>query len=91
MSAPRWRQGQDVAARRLEDEVVLVNLRTNHIYSLNATGSRLWELLDPPRTRDEVVEAMLGEFDVERTALEREADELLSSLEEASLVVTDGD
>jgi coenzyme PQQ synthesis protein D (PqqD) len=87
----RWRQGEDVAARRLEDEVVLVNLLTNHIYSLNATGSRVWELLDVPRTRDELVNALVEEFDVEQTTLERETDELLASLAAANLVLTDGD
>jgi hypothetical protein len=90
VSGARWRQGDDVAARRLDDEVVLVNLKTNQIYSLNETGSRLWELLDPPRTREEVVEVLFGEFEVERPVLERETDELLRSLEEASLVVGDG-
>jgi len=91
VTALRWRQGEDVAARRLEDEVVLVNLRTNHIYSLNATGSRLWELLDAPRTRAELVEALVGEFEVERATLEHDTDRLLSELEEARLVEHDGD
>jgi Coenzyme PQQ synthesis protein D (PqqD) len=91
VTSQRWRRGADVAARRLEDEVVLVNLKTNHIYSLNAIGSRVWELLDAPRSRDEVVEALLAEFDAERATVERETDELLASLEEASLVVADGD
>jgi hypothetical protein len=91
MSAQRWRRGADVAARRLEDEVVLVNLRTNHIYSLNATGSRVWELLDQPRSRDEVVDALVEEFEVDRGTLERETDELLSSLHEANLVAAGGD
>lgn len=91
MTEQRWRRGDEVAARRLEDEVVLVNLQTNHIYSLNATGARVWELLDVPRTRDEVVDALLGEFDVARQTLESETDELLSSLAEAKLVTRDGD
>ena len=91
MSEARWRQGADVAARRLEDEVVLVNLQTNHIYSLNATGSRVWELLDVPRTRAEVVDALVTEFDVERPTIERETDELLASLSDAQLIASDGD
>ena len=91
MSEARWRQGADVAARRLEDEVVLVNLQTNHIYSLNATGSRVWELLDVPRTRAEVVDALVAEFDVERATIERETDELLASLSDAQLIASDGD
>jgi hypothetical protein len=33
---------RDVVARRLKDEIVLVHLRTNRIYSLNRTGARFW-------------------------------------------------
>jgi hypothetical protein len=29
--ARRWRQGTEVAAQRVDDRVVLVNLQTNHI------------------------------------------------------------
>jgi hypothetical protein len=87
----RWRQGDQVAARRLEHEVVLVNLQTNHIYSLNTTGSRLWELLADRPTRGQIVDALATEFDVGRPTLEQETDQLLASLAEARLVVADGD
>jgi Coenzyme PQQ synthesis protein D (PqqD) len=86
VSERRWRQGEDVAARRVDDRVVLVNLQTNHIYSLNATGSRLWDLLGVARSRDELVAVLLQEFAVERTQLERETDSLLRELEGANLV-----
>jgi len=33
---------RDVVARRLEDEIVLVHLQKNRIYSLNRTGARFW-------------------------------------------------
>jgi hypothetical protein len=87
----RWRRGEEVAARRLDDRVVLVNLRTNHIYSLNATGSRLWELLDVARSRDELVAALRDEFEVAPEQLERETDSLLAELEQASLVSSGDD
>ena len=35
----------DVVFRRLDDEVVLVNMKTNLIYALNPTAARFWELL----------------------------------------------
>lgn len=92
MSEPvRWQQEKEVAARRIDDQVVLVNLQTNHIYSLNATGSRVWELLDVARSRDELVAALREEFEVDEGTLERETDELLASLEEAKLVTAGGD
>ena len=75
-----------MAARRVDDRVVLVNLQTNQIYALNATGSRLWELLEVARSRDELVSELLAEFEIERAALERETDSLLADLEAASLV-----
>jgi hypothetical protein len=87
----RWKQEKEVAARRIDDQVVLVNLRTNHIYSLNATGSRAWELLNVARSRDELVAALGEEFEVDQGTLERETDELLASLEEAKLVTAGGD
>jgi len=91
LTGRRWRQGEEVAARRVDDRVVLVNLQTNHIFSLNATGSRVWELLDVARSRDELVAALQKEFEVDPQELERETDTLLASLEEASLVSSDGD
>jgi Transglutaminase-like superfamily/Coenzyme PQQ synthesis protein D (PqqD) len=35
----------DVVWRWVDDEAVLVNVKTNRIYSLNPTGARLWELI----------------------------------------------
>ena len=67
-----------------------MNLETNHIYSLNATGSRLWELLADQPTREELVDALASEFDVGRATVEQEADDLLASLNEAKLVSADG-
>jgi len=76
----------DVAARRLGDEIVLVNLRTNLIYELNRTGARLWELLAEGCDRREIERRMLTDFDVAEETLRTEIDELLASLLEAGLV-----
>jgi hypothetical protein len=85
----RWRQAADVAARRVDDRVVLVNLQTNHIYSLNTTGSRLWDQLTEARTRDDLVSELKSELDGDPEEIARETDRLLGELEEASLVAVD--
>jgi hypothetical protein len=86
----RWRQAADVAARRVDDRVVLVNLQTNHIYSLNTTGSQLWDRLNEARTRDDLVSELRSELDGDPEEIARETDRLLGELEEASLVTVDG-
>jgi len=65
------RTSPDVVARRLEDEIVLVNLTTNRIFSLNRTGGRYWELLDEGLEQEVIVGRLLDEFDVDRPPLEQ--------------------
>lgn len=79
----------DVAARRLGDEIVLVNLRTNLIYELNPTGARVWELLVEGCDRPEIERRLLADFDVAEETLRAEIDELLASLLEAGLVTAE--
>jgi len=80
------RPRSDVVSRRLGDEVVLVNLRTNRIYSLNRTGARLWELLVEQAERSTIEATMLEEFDVDPSELHNEIDKLLGELAQAGLV-----
>jgi Coenzyme PQQ synthesis protein D (PqqD) len=86
----RLRPAEDVVARRLGDETVVVNLRTNLIYELNRTGARLWELLADGCDRPELERRLAREFDVEADTLRREIDALLSSLLAAGLVTDAG-
>ena len=58
----RIRPHADVVARRVGDETVLVQLGRNEIFSLNATGSRLWELVANGSTLGEAQERLLAEF-----------------------------
>jgi Coenzyme PQQ synthesis protein D (PqqD) len=76
----------DVIARRVDDQVVLVNLRTNKIYALNRTGARAWELLEEGRSRGEIAGALLEEFDVESDEVEAELDGLFAHLGGEGLV-----
>jgi Coenzyme PQQ synthesis protein D (PqqD) len=88
-SDARLRPAADVVARRLDDNTVLVNLRTNLIYELNHTGARLWELIVEGCDRGELERRMLQEFAVDDETLSAEVTALLDSLREAGLVTAD--
>lgn len=83
---PGFRPEPDVVGQRLGEEMVLIHLRTNHIYELNRTGARFWELLtaglDPARIR----QSMLSEYGVDEAHLDREISTLLSSLHREQLI-----
>ena len=55
---PALQPDPDVISRRIDAGTVLINLRTNKIYELNATGSRIWELLKDGRTVAEMQAAL---------------------------------
>jgi hypothetical protein len=78
-----------VVSRRLDDQTVLVKLRTNRIFELNRTGARLWELLEEAPSESQIVTGLLAEFDVSQEQLEREVRALLDSLLEEGLIGSD--
>jgi hypothetical protein len=80
----------DVVARRMHEEVVLVHLRTNRIYTLNSTAGRFWELLDSGMGREAVKRALGEEFDIDGVDLDQEIDIVIDELLRQGLVVSDG-
>ncbi len=75
-----------VLSRRLGEELVLVHLDTNQIYTLSATGGRFWELLSEGRDRDTVEASLRAEFDVSGEEVGVEIDRLLVDLARLDLV-----
>jgi hypothetical protein len=86
----RWKPGPDVLAERLEDQVVLVHLRSNRMFELNRTGARMWELLEAGGDVEEIRRSLRAEFAVDAERLEREMDALLAELSRERLII-DGD
>ena len=76
----------DTVSRHFGDEMVVVHLQTNRIYSLNRTGARLWSLLSDGHDRDGIVARLAEEFDVREDVVGREVDVMLASLREECLV-----
>src|SRR5258706_2582761 len=72
------RQSPDVVSSRLGDAGVLVNLRTNRILELNATGIRIWELIGDGQVVSGIARQLLEEFDVAPEQLEAELSRLVA-------------
>jgi hypothetical protein len=83
------RTNPDVVARQMDEEVVLVHLRTNRIYTLNATAARFWALAESGLDRDAIKRALRAEFDVEDSQLDSEIEALVSELSTEELLMPD--
>ncbi|OFV95355.1 MAG: hypothetical protein A3F68_12365 [Acidobacteria bacterium RIFCSPLOWO2_12_FULL_54_10] len=77
---------QDVVFREIDGEGVLLNLKTGIYFGLNATGTRIWNLIEQHGSLLNVAEAMKSEYDVNPTILEQNLIELMGQLLERGLV-----
>ena len=76
-----------VTAERVDGGSVLVHLETNEIFELNATGSRIFELLRSQKSRSEIGQALVEEFEIESVTAERKLDEFLAELRRRKILV----
>lgn len=75
-----------VLVRQLDGESVLLNLESERYFGLDATGTRMWELVTTEPNVGLAFEKLLAEFDVEAEPLRNHLNELLSGLVENGLL-----
>lgn len=83
----RFRPSPDAVATRAGEEIVVVDVKSDRIYSLNRTAARAWELMCADCDRAEVERRLLQEFDVTREELAEAIDDLIGSLTLNGLLV----
>jgi len=71
----------------LSDGAVLLNLQTKRYYSLNETGTRIWEMVQQTADEESIVATLLNEYEVEETMARAEVRRILDELIEAQLIV----
>jgi hypothetical protein len=86
MDSVELRPHPDVVSRQVGEELVLVHLKTNRIYSLNRTGTRLWELLGSGCGREALERQLLDEFDVDEAQLREEIEGRLAEFAREGLL-----
>ena len=63
---------EDVLFRELDDEAVLLNLKTGTYFGLNPAGLRIWQLIGQGQSLRQALEVLRVEFEVEADVVERD-------------------
>jgi len=56
---------EDQLSTDLDGEAVTLALKSGRYYSLNDTGTRIWNLVQEPRTVNEIRDVILAEYEVD--------------------------
>ena len=91
MSRPVTRDALIVASDsqvscEVRGEAVILGLDRGIYYGLNPVGARIWELVQRPRTLEEITHAIVEEFEVEPERAGTDAHRLLQELQALNLV-----
>jgi hypothetical protein len=84
---------EDVVAREIEGEIILVPLVSgmgdleDELYSLNETGRAIWRKLDGVRPLAQVVADLAAEYEADPGIVERDVAGLLEELLKRKMVV----
>ena len=81
-----YRQDDSIVSRRIEDEVILVPIRQRTadlegIYTLNETGSRIWELIDGSASLGQICAVIADEYEISREQAGLDLEEFIVDLE----------
>jgi len=71
---------EDVVFRELDEEAVLLNLKTGIYFGLNPVGTRIWQLISEQRSLARVLDEMQREYSIDRQILEKDLLDLATEL-----------
>ncbi len=77
---------KDHISRNLDGEEIILNLSSGVYCGLNEVGSRIWALIQEPRSVKDILNTLLKEYNVKSDKCERELLQLLQQLSENDLI-----
>jgi hypothetical protein len=72
----------------LNDEVAILDIKNALYFGLNDVGAHIWQLLDEPRSVEQICGSIAEEFDVVPTACREDVLRFLAGMQEAGLIET---
>lgn len=73
------REGDWLSAK-VGDQLVMMSASEGKYLSLSEVGARIWELIETPRSRDDLYATLVAEYDVTPEQCRREVDDFIATL-----------
>lgn len=62
----------DLLETTLDNEVVLMSIERGSYFGLEGTAKLIWQMLEQPMTKDQIVQPLCKQFDAERDVIDRD-------------------
>ncbi|WP_445772551.1 PqqD family protein [Shewanella sp.] len=71
------------------DELVMMDPSQGQYFGLNAVANVIWQLLEAPKSVDELVEMLMQQFDVSELQCRQETELLIQQLLDKKVILTE--
>ena len=82
----RIARADGLVASEIDGDLVILSIDSGHFFHLNATGSRLWDLLDAPMTVAELCDKARQRFAVDADECRRDVGAFVRGLRDKGLL-----
>lgn len=82
------KDSNQIIDRVVDGEALLINLQSGDYFSLNSTGTKVWENIDGSKTVQDLAELVLAEYDGDRDLIVADVLRLVNDLAGEGLVVS---
>jgi hypothetical protein len=79
---------EQVIARPVQDEVIILDTRTNQYLGLNGPGAVVWSVLAEGGSATTAVEELLARYEVTDTMAQADVERLINDLQQLNLITT---
>ena len=76
----------DLTWREVDDEVVVLDLKSSQYLSLNSSGAYLWKLIAEPASTHTLVEALVERYDLDRGTAVADVDAFVAACASSGLL-----
>jgi hypothetical protein len=81
------KRNPEMVTSNIDGEIVMLSVTNGEYYGLDEIGSRIWELIELPITADDLVDALVEEFEVEKGECLADTLEFLEGLLNKGLIL----
>jgi coenzyme PQQ synthesis protein D (PqqD) len=77
----------DISARTIGGETIVLDLPSSQYFAITGIGSRVFQLLSEDRTLDDLVTAIVTEYEVDEQTARRDVESFVDRLRQAQLLL----
>lgn len=87
----KYNRDEKVISSKIEEDLFLLSMEKGAYFRMNPIGTRIWELLETPKTQSQLVSDLLKEFEVDEATCEKEVEAFLEKTAQMGLLKKESD